>query len=475
MKLRDVIAGLKIKEINASLDIDIKGVCYHSRECKKGFAYFVRKGLKYNGYDFVHECVEKGVSVFFGEESVEGYPFVIVEDIAEAQATVSSNFYGNPQNSIKIIGVTGTNGKTTTAYLLKKALNAGLISTIEIITGKRREKARLTTPESTDIFAYLREMVDVGYRYAVLEVSSHALSLKRVFNLSFDSVVFTSFSRDHLDYYKTMDNYLNAKLKIFSMLKECGFCVLNSDMQVFDNLKGKCSKVIKVGKNPAADIVIQYIETEKDGLSITYKIEGKESNAFLPMIGDYNAYNLGFVLGVLNGLNIDKEGFLKGIRTGFSVPGRVERIDSEKGFSVIIDFAHTPDGLKNLLSSVKSHCEGRVITVFGCGGDRDRTKRPLMLEAVCRYSDLVFVTADNPRTEPLTSIFGDIKRGETFNKEVVYIEDRREAIFKAVEEAQRDDIVVVAGKGHEEYQIIGEEKIPFSDREVVTEALDYES
>ncbi len=471
MKLRELTEGVKVKEVNADLDTEIKGLCYHSRKCEKGFAYFARKGLKYDGFRFIPQCFEKGVSVFIGEEGFKDYPSIIVEDILEAQAQISANFYGNPQDFIKIIGITGTNGKTTTAYFLKEGLNAGLISTVDIYTGKRIEKARLTTPESTDIFEYLREMVDSGFKYAVIEVSAHALSLKRVFGLEFDAAVFTGFSQDHLDYYKTMENYLNAKLKLFSMLKKDGFCVFNTDIDVAKRIADLCVKGIGVGKKETADLKIVSIKKREKGIDVVYLIDGKEINVSLPLIGDYNAYNLGFAIGVLKGFGLDVGSFLKKVEKGFSVPGRVEKIDSDKGFSVIIDFAHTPDGLENLLSSVKKHTKGNLITVFGCGGDRDRSKRPLMLEAVCRYSDKVFVTADNPRNEPLSQIFEDIKKGDNFGKDVSYIEDRKEAIVKAIKSAGKGDIVVIAGKGHEDCQIIGDTRIPFSEKEIVAEAL----
>ncbi len=474
MKLGELLKGVKIKEIKADLNIEIKGVCYDSRKCGEGYAFFARKGLTYDGFKFIPACFKKGVSVFFGEEGFEDYPCIVVEDILEAQAIVSANFYGNPQNFLNIVGVTGTNGKTTTCYLLKEGLNAGLISTVDIITGKRKEKARLTTPESTDVFLYLREMVDSGFKYAVIEVSAHALTLKRIFNIEFDSVVFTTFSRDHLDYYNDMESYLKAKLKIFEMLKKDGFCVLNSDLDVIEKLKTKCKNPLLVGKGKDADIRIQSLKEKENGIEITYLIKGKEKAVFFPLIGDYNSYNLGFAIGVLEGLNVDVDLFLKKIERGFSVPGRVEKIDSSGGVTVIIDFAHTPEGLENLLCSVKKHTHSRLITVFGCGGDRDRTKRPLMLEAVCRYSDIVFVTADNPRNEELSQIFNDIKKGRSFGKEVSYIEDRKKAIFEAVACAQKGDIVVIAGKGHEDYQIIADKKIPFSDREVALEALSYE-
>ncbi|BBB32803.1 UDP-N-acetylmuramoyl-L-alanyl-D-glutamate--2, 6-diaminopimelate ligase [Thermotomaculum hydrothermale] len=471
MKLKDLIKGIKIKEINADLETEIRGVCYHSGDCKENFAYFARKGLKYDGFRFIPGCFKKGVSVFFGEEGFKNFPCIVVEDILEAQAIASANFYGNPQNFLKIVGITGTNGKTTTSYLIKEGLNAGLISTIEIITGKRSEKARLTTPESTDIFKYLREMVDSGIKNAVIEVSAHALTLKRVFGLEFDAVVFTTFSQDHLDYYKTMEEYLNAKLKVFSMLKDSGFCVLNSDLEIFNSLKSMCKNPITVGMNNNPDIKINKIERKADGLEITFSIKGKEKKTLFPMIGDYNAYNLGFAIAVLERFGVNIDGFFKKIEKSFFVPGRVEKIHSQKGITVIVDFAHTPEGLENLLSSVKKHTEGKLITVFGCGGDRDRSKRPLMLEAVCKYSDRVFVTADNPRGEDLSEIFSDIKKGKTYEKDVAYIEDRKDAIFEAISGAKKGDIVVLAGKGHEEYQIIGNRKIPFSDREIALEAL----
>ncbi len=474
MKLKELIKGVNVKEIKADPDMDIKGICYDSRRCGEGFAYFARKGLTYDGFHFIPHCYEQGVSVFFGEKSFKDYPFVVVEDILEAQARVSANYYGNPQNFLKIVGVTGTNGKTTTSYLLKEGLKAGLISTIEIITGKRKQNAVLTTPESTDLFKYLREMVDSGFEYAVIEVSAHALSLKRVAGIEFDAVVFTTFSQDHLDYYKTMENYLKAKLKIFKMLKKGGICVVNSDLEVIDRILELCNNSILVGKNSISDIRICSVSAKSNGIEVEFDIKGESRKVFLPLIGEYNAYNLGFAIAVLKEFGVDLDGFFAKIRSGFSVPGRVEELKSSDGFSVIIDFAHTPEGLESLLSSIKNHTKGNLITVFGCGGERDRAKRPLMLEAVCKYSDIIFVTADNPRKESISRIFDDIKRGDSFGKDVFYITDRREAIFRAISLAKCGDIVVVAGKGHETYQIIGDEKIPFSDREVALEAINYE-
>jgi len=471
VKLRELIKGVKTKKITADLETEVEGVCYHSAKCGKNFAYFARKGLKYDGFSFIPDCIEKGVSVFFAEKEIEGCPCVVVDNILEAQAIVSSNFYGNPQFFLKIIGITGTNGKTTTCYLVKEGLNAGLISTVEIITGKTHENATLTTPESTDIFRYLREMVDSGYEYAVVEVSAHALSLKRVFGIDFDAVVFTTFSQDHLDYYKTMGNYLNAKLKIFSALKDNGFCVVNRDIEVFNEIKKHCRNMLTVGFDENSEIRIEKIKELEHGLEIEYKISGETFRVNFPMIGGYNAYNLGFALGVLKGFDKDLRKFLEKIEKGFSVPGRVETVKSNNGITAVIDFAHTPEGLDNLFSSVREHTKGNLIAVFGCGGDRDRKKRPLMLEAVCKYADIVFITADNPRGEKLSEIFDDIKKGKTFGKRVFYIKDRKEAIFKAIKSAKKGDIVVIAGKGHEDYQIVGDKKIPFSDKLAVSEAF----
>ncbi len=471
MKLGELLKGVKIREINADLNTEVKGLCYNSKDCHEGYGYFARKGFKYDGFLFIPTCFKRGVSVFFGEEALSGYPFVVVDNIREAQALISANFYGNPQRFLKLVGVTGTNGKTTTCYLLKDALNSGLISTVEIDTGKRLEKARLTTPESTDIFCYLKEMVESGKQYAVIEVSAHALTFKRVHGMKFDSVVFTGFSRDHLDFYKTMDNYFKAKASLFGFLKGNGFCVVNGDVDVFDRLVPLCKNPICVGKGERCHIKIKRIVEEASSLFIDYLIGGKEVSINFPMIGEYNAYNLGFALGVLSGFNIATKGFIERVSQAFSVPGRVEVINSGKGFKVIIDFAHTPEGLDKLLHSLKKHCKNKLITVFGCGGERDKTKRPLMLESVCKHSDLVFVTADNPRGESIEDIFNDIKKGRDFKKQVTYIKDRKEAIFEAIDQAGEGDLVVIAGKGHEDYQIIGETPIPFNDKQVALEAL----
>ena len=472
MKLENLLEGVKIKELNAHPELEVRGLCYHSERCHKGYGFFVRKGLKFDGTAFVGQCVDKGVSVFFSEERIENFPCVVVEDIRKAQAIISANFYGNPQREIKVIGITGTNGKTTTSYLLHRGLNAGLISTVEVKTGKRVVKSTLTTPESTDIFEYLREMADNGLKYAVIEVSAHAFILDRVYGIEFDGIVFTGFSQDHLDYFKTMENYLNAKLLIFDRLKKDGFCVVNSDLDILDTILKKCSgKLILAGKSEKADVRIMDVRFINKGLKVKINLFGKDRIVHLPIIGDYNAYNLAFACGVIHQSGLSVDSFLKEVEKGFSVPGRVETIESPDGFLIVVDFAHTPEGLENLLSSISKHTQGKVITVFGCGGERDRKKRPLMLEAVCRYSDRVFITADNPRGEPLSQIFEDIKKGNTYGKGVFFIEDRREAIFKAIRSAKEGDVVVIAGKGHEDYQIIGDRKIPFSDREVALEAL----
>ena len=472
MKLASLLNGVKVKEFNADLEIEVKGLCYHSDKCEKGYGFFVRKGEKFDGAAFIPHCIEKGVSVFFSEQKIENFPCVVVEDIRKAQAIISANFYGNPQKKIKIIGITGTNGKTTTSYLLHRGLNSGLISTVEVKTGKRVVKSTLTTPESTDIFEYLRAMVDSGFKYAVIEVSAHALVLDRVYGIEFDGIVFTGFSQDHLDFFKTMENYLNAKLLIFERLKEDGFCVINSDFDILDTIFKKClGNVILAGKSERADVRIVEVRLVHRGLKIKINLFGKERIVHLPIIGEYNAYNLAFACGVIHQLGVSVDSFLKEIEKGFSVPGRVETIESPNGFLIVVDFAHTPEGLENLLSSISKHTKGKVITVFGCGGERDRKKRPLMLEAVCRYSDRVFITADNPRNEPLSQIFEDIEKGNSYGKDVFFIEDRKEAIFKAVKSALKGDVVVIAGKGHEDYQIIGNRKIPFSDRDVALEAL----
>ncbi|NOY23030.1 MAG: UDP-N-acetylmuramoyl-L-alanyl-D-glutamate--2,6-diaminopimelate ligase [Acidobacteria bacterium] len=477
MKAGAVLTGFPFRSSTIDPDVEITGLSIDSRKCGKGELFFARKGYKVDGEQFVSDAIEAGSAGIVAERDFPGIPTALADDVREALAYCALNFYKHPDRALDLIGVTGTNGKTTTAWFIQHVLQStkccGLLSTVENFDGKNRTHAVLTTPEAHDIGDNLARMRGNGCDRCVMEVSAHSVTLKRIFGLNFKVGVFTNLSQDHLDFYGDMETYFKAKKKFFDNLGPDACAVINIDdpagERLLDNIRCRIISVSPAGRS--ADVRVMGTRSGDAGVIVLLNAEGKGREVDLPLPGLHNAANLASCVGVLLALRMDPFSSLSLLASMPPIPGRMEAIPSRDGVRYFVDFAHTPDGLEKVLGSPDIHEGGSVFCVFGCGGDRDRGKRPLMMRAVCDNADVVIATSDNPRTEDQKQIFRDMEAGEAGNRKVLYIEDRREAIRAAVDEAKAGDVVIVAGKGHETYQLIGKERFPFSDADEINQAL----
>lgn len=479
MKLSELVKGLDIRSMHG--DAEIYGLSTDSRTVKKGDLFFAMKGLRYNGNEFIEDAINRGaVAVVSEDDSIHNtrYAFVQVKDIEEALAFISSRFYESPSERLTLIGITGTNGKTTTSYLIREIFSTagkqtGLIGTVKYLIKDREIKSNLTTPMAVQFQSLLKDMVKEEVEVAIAEVSSHALSLKRVDYSRFKACIFTNLSRDHLDYHRDMDDYFAAKRRLFIDLKP-DVSIINTDdahgKMLFEELIRKNMRVISYGLDGDVHFRAEDIIHKKDGMEF-HVINEKENIRFRsPLIGLVNIYNILASVALAKVLGVGWDDIEKAISQFTGVRGRLETVQTEKGFLAVIDYAHTPDALRKVLEALRSISSGRLITLFGCGGDRDRGKRPEMGAIASELSDLVIITSDNPRSEPPDSIIDDIKKGIRKSNYIVE-PDRREAIFKAVDMAKERDILLIAGKGHEDYQEIKGVKYKFNDREALEEAI----
>jgi len=482
VKLRDLVARLPGAELRGEPDLEVADVTHDSRRCGPGSLFVAIPGLATDGNRFVEAARKKGAVAVCSEEPPSGEgAWVRVEDARAALATLSAAILGDPARSLELVGVTGTNGKTTTTYLLDSALRAagqtvGLVGTVEYRVGNRVAEAVRTTPESSDLQALLREMVDAGCRRAVVEVSSHSLALKRVHGLEFAVAVFTNLTRDHLDYHGDMDAYFAAKKLLFTdHLRADGRAVLNlDDERTPDLARASRGKVWTYSlADPRADVLAEDVRLSLEGTRFRARTPVGVLEVETPLLGAFNVQNALAALGAGLALGLPPDAVQRGIATLRGVPGRMERVDAGQDFTVLVDYAHTDDALKNLLETVRGLGPRRVITVFGCGGDRDRTKRPLMGAVAARLSDVVVVTSDNPRSEPPEAILEEIRRGIPPSRaaDTLVIPDRRDAIAKALEMGREGVVVVIAGKGHEPYQVLRDRTVPFDDRQVARDVL----
>ncbi len=505
MTIQELLKGLRIIKRDGPLNKKIKGIAYDSRLIEKDFLFVAIKGFSVNGHDYIEDAVSRGSAAVIVENTVgvknmrrsavqDGITFIEVSDSREALAFASTAFYGHPSEKLSLIGITGTNGKTTTSFITRSIINAGgrgagLLGSIRYMTGKRTTAAPNTTPESLDLQRYMGEMVSNEMEYAVLEVSSHALALKRVERCQFDIAAFTNFTRDHLDFHGTMDGYLSAKNKIFNLLSAEGTAVLNWDDPMIRPIAEKLDcNVITFGTEEGAMFRAENIKEggrEKSevrsgksdertampsGLSFDIQAPGSRFRVDSQFIGRFNVYNILTSVAITHALGFSDEVIQKGIQEAGPVEGRFENIDEGQNFLCIVDYAHTDDALKNSLEETRAITKGKVITVFGCGGDRDRTKRPLMGAVASEMSDLVFVTSDNPRFEDPVGIIEEIIKGikkNNYSKQP----DREQAIREAVSIAEEGDTLLVAGKGHEDYQDIKGVRNHFSDKEILRKEL----
>ena len=451
---------------------EIKSISFDTRTVTNGSLFVCIKGIKTDRHTFAAAAVKNGASVVVSEYPMETAPAVnlVVENTNAALSFLSAAFYGNPQKKLRMIGVTGTNGKTTVTNLIKNTLEVcgyqvGLIGTNEILIGDKAIPANATTPEAPALSSYLAEMAAANCDFAVMEVSSHSLSLDRVAAIRYEIGLFTNLTQDHLDYHITMDRYAKAKSILFS---KCGYAIINADSPYASVMKKAATgKVITYGIESEADYIATDIENKASGISYTVHHAKDPFAVKLPIPGKFSVYN-SLAVCAMSGVLSVPDGFVRrALRETKTVKGRCELVDIQKPYQVMIDFAHTPDGVENILTAVNEFKTGRVITVFGCGGDRDKTKRPQMGELAKRLSDIVIVTSDNPRTEDMQAIIDDIMAGIADKTNVYTNPDRKEAIRMAMELAKPGDIVLLLGKGHEMVQKFNGYEIEFDEREVV--------
>ena len=478
MKLNTLLKGIEVLQTNVDLEMEIESIVYDSRKVTPGSLFVAITGFASDGNRFIPVAIEKGAKAVVTARKPEAdIPYVLVASDRLALAMLGVNYYGNPAKSMTMIGITGTNGKTSSTLLLKhiletvKGAKIGLIGTMENRIGDLVIPTERTTPESFELQGLFAQMRDAGCSHMVMEVSSHAVSLDRVGGVHYDVAAFTNLTEDHLDFHGTMENYCDAKAELFA---RCGKAVINCDDPWFDRIVSRAQcPVIRTSVAGTGDLCARDLELLSDGISFTAVYGDETAKVHLPIPGKFTVYNALTVLGIALQLDISLADAAKALETAEGVKGRVEVVPTpSKPYTILIDYAHTPDGLENVLSSVKDFCKGRLIAVFGCGGDRDRTKRPIMGAIGAKLADLAIITSDNPRTEVPMEIIKDIVAGlpaDAKNYEV--IENRIEAIHHAMDIGQKNDIIVLAGKGHETYQEICGVKHHLDEREVVAAYL----
>lgn len=481
MDLREILNDAELKSQGKVKALNINKVTDDSRQVSPGDLFVAVKGHSMDASEFIDSAIKRGARAIVTEKDFEppkGVVKILVDDTRAAMSVIADNFYGHPSRWLKVVGVTGTNGKTTITYLIEGMIkaagsDAGVIGTINYRFKERVLPARNTTPGPLELQRILAEMVKSRIGYAVMEVSSHSLDQGRVERVLFDVAIFTNLTSDHLDYHKTADNYFNAKTKLFDKLKTKGTAILNIDDKRIASLKESIKRrVISYGIKGKCDVTAKDIKLSMDGTKFIVKAPGMSFEIYTKLIGMHNVSNILASVAAALALKIPKEAIIKGIRSVERVNGRLDAIETVQPFKVFVDFAHTEDALFNVLSLLREVAKSRIITVFGCGGDRDRTKRPLMGRVACEYSDRVIITSDNPRFEEPKSIIDEIESGikDKFSNYDIVI-DRKDAIAKALSMASKGDIVIIAGKGHESCQIIKERVIPFDDREIALEIL----
>lgn len=456
----------------------VSGISLDSRKIKKDEIFFAMPGQKEDGKKFIPSAIEKGSRVIIYQGDCDrtldkDVLYIKVKDIYKVLGKISSWFNNFPAQKLTIIGITGTKGKTTTSHLLyhlwkTKGEKAGLIGTIYNKIDHQEIPSYFTTPQPPELQALLKRMVDNDVKYVAMEVSSHALALRRVEEVFFDGVVFINLSQDHLDFHKTMEDYFEAKKKIFNHLKPNGFSILNKDDCWVNKINLSNRKTLWFSFEENSDIYPVFLENKREGLKVKLNTPKGILYLELKLRGRFNLVNIMAATSVAVALNEDLEIIKNAFESLPQIPGRLEFIDEGQDFSVVVDYAHTSDSLLNLLKTISEFTEGKKILVFGCGGDRDPYKRPVMGEIAGLYSDFVIITSDNPRTEDPYKIIRDIEEGikKVNFRDYIIIENREQAIKTAIEIAKPKDCVIIAGKGHEDYQIIGTTKIFFNDKEI---------
>ena len=478
MKLKALLEGIRVLEMTADPELEIGSVVYDSRKASEGCLFVAITGFAADGNRFIPMALEKGAAAVVTAKKPEGdFPYILVESDRMALAMLGINFFGKPAKSMTMIGVTGTNGKTSSTLLLKQVLEktlgakVGLIGTMENRIGDLVIPTERTTPESFELQALFAQMRDAGCTHVVMEVSSHAIALDRVGGVRFDVAAFTNLTEDHLDFHKTMEAYCDTKAELFH---RCDKAVANMDDEWFVRMTENAGcEVLATSAKTESALYARDLELRADGICFTAVSGGEGVEVCLPIPGKFTVYNALTVLGIALQLGVSLEAAASALKDAEGVKGRVEVVPTPgKPYTVLIDYAHTPDGLENVLSSVKDFCKGRLIAVFGCGGDRDPIKRPIMGNIGVTIADLAVITSDNPRTEVPMAIIEDILKGVSSEaKNYIVIEDRRKAIQYAMDIAEKDDIIILAGKGHETYQEIHGVKHHLDEREEVAAYL----
>lgn len=480
MKLQDVIKDCEILNIAGDLDKNINAIEFDSRKASKNSLFVCIKGYSVDGHSFIKKSYEQGCRAFLIEDDLEELPectFIKVKDTRKAMAVVSANLNENPTKELKVLGVTGTNGKTSISTFLKELLTlnnskVGLVGTISIDNGVEVIESKNTTPESADLQKHFKTMLDSGCEYCAMEVSSHSLMLNRVDATEFKIGLFTNLTPDHLDFHKTLEEYRKAKKLLFHKTTQAN--VINIDDEggrlIAKDIADLKTPLYTYAIDNKADFMAKDIKINASGTSYRLVTPTYEADIFIPVPGKFTVYNTLAVIATCYLLNISIDVIKEGLSKTKGVPGRFETVQNNKDIHVIIDYAHTPDALENVIKTAKGFATNRVITVFGCGGDRDNSKRPMMGKIADELSDIAILTSDNPRTEDPNQIIGHVLNGMSSDSYEVVV-DRREAIKRAIEIAQKEDIILIAGKGHENYQIIGKEKTHFDDKEVAMEFL----
>ena len=499
--LQNLIQDLTVLKIHGNVEREVRAITYHSGQTSEGSLFVAIKGTQSDGHNFVQQAIDRGCQIVVVEKPLDPMPGVTIIEVDNSRAALAqlaNRFFAFPSRSLAVIGITGTNGKTTTTYLLESILAAcglkvGVIGTVDVRYPGYVQPALVTTPESVDLQRILREMLDAGVTHVVLEATSHALDMHRVDGTRFAVGLFTNLSQDHLDYHRTMGEYFAAKSRLFShILQEEGeapaLAVINTDdlwcEKLFALIDGP---VLRFGLSDDAEIRAEEVRCDFSGIRALIRTPRGELELHSPLLGRLNLYNLLAATAVAVGLGLPLESIASGQKTLARVPGRLENIPNDVGVHVLVDYAHTPDALEKALSSLRELHSGRIICVFGCGGDRDRGKRPLMGEAAAQRADFVVITSDNPRSEVPEAIMADIEAGVreedlpffsslsqcggNCRRGYTMLVDRGEAIHMAIDYAAQGDVVYIGGKGHENYQILGNQRVDFDDRAVAAEAL----
>lgn len=502
LKLQELLNGINFIAVVGDLDREIDGIAHDSRQIEQNFAFVCYQGVVVDGHEYVSDAIEKGATAIISEKKLSlrqvqskllseakessvssDITWVQVKDGRLALALMAANWYNLPAEKLRIIGITGTNGKTSTAHFIQSIFTAagfkmGIMGSIGHKFGSKFVAATTTTPESLQLQKLFMEMVDSGMDSVVMEITSHSLEQKRVAGIQFDAAVFTNLTQDHLDFHKDMQSYLNAKVKLFKQLKK-GVAVLNADDDASQHIiqhlalersEGQETSILTYGVEKPANLLVRNVNSTLSHLKFTIITPKGEIDVNLKQLGEYNLYNALAAAGV--GLSFGIE--LDVIKTGLEsavVPGRFELVDCGQDFAVVVDYAHTPDALERFLTAARKITKGQLICIFGCGGDRDKGKRPIMGRIASEIADHIIITSDNPRTEKPVQIINEIEAGIKPGKNYDVIVDRSSAIARGIETAHSSDLVAIAGKGHENYQDLGDKRIHFDDREVAAEYI----